>query len=205
MSETPFDVVYSPLDITEHTVLPRSDEQSEDFWNKVQSAAFECPEALLLFWPIFGPLSDVTVLDRSAAPGEAFKNRQPLVTENPNGSKTFHPIALLPATYPLLSQITASIGIFDDFLEVSDRMTELHDLDWTELEEAKRAGVTKFYCRDEDCKRQPYLYMTKKPKTFYQSAGEVLRHPWRGCMRYSRVALCLAGGDPRRRDRAVGG
>ncbi|KAK1969986.1 hypothetical protein LY78DRAFT_667180 [Colletotrichum sublineola] len=164
MSETPFDVVYSLLDITEHTVLPRSDEQSEDFWNKVQSAAFECPEALLLVWPIFGPLSDVTVLDRSAAPGEAFKNRQPFVTENPNGSKTFHPIALLPAIYPLLSQITASVGIFNDFLEVSDRVTELHDLDWTELEEAKRAGVIKFYCRDEDCKRQPYLYMTKKPK-----------------------------------------
>ncbi|OHF02986.1 hypothetical protein CORC01_01744 [Colletotrichum orchidophilum] len=160
--EDRFDVVYSPIDITERTVIPRSKELSENFWSKFQSAAFDCPEALLLVWPIFGPLNEITVLD-STAVGEAFKNRQPFVTENPDGSKTFHPIASLPATYPLLSHITLSVGIFDDFRDVTGRMTELHEFDWAEVEEAKRAGVTKFYCHDEKCKPQPYLYMTQEP------------------------------------------
>ncbi|KAK2022432.1 hypothetical protein LX32DRAFT_193854 [Colletotrichum zoysiae] len=174
IEETRLDIVYSPLDITELTVLPRSDEQSEYFWNKVQSAAFDCPEALLLVWPIFGPLTDIAVIDSTAAPGEAFKNRQPFMNENPDGSKMYHPIASLPATYPLLSHITASVGIFDDFIPVSSRMTELHDFNWPEVDEAELAGVTQFYCQhgncqdrncqDENCKHQPYLYMTKAPE-----------------------------------------
>ncbi|KAI8264509.1 hypothetical protein K4K58_012191 [Colletotrichum sp. SAR11_239] len=83
-------IVYSTLDITERTVLPRSDDES--LWDKVlPAAAFECPEALLLVWPIFGPIIDIAVLNSTAAPGEAFKNRQPFVIENPDGSKTFHP------------------------------------------------------------------------------------------------------------------
>ncbi|KAF5510961.1 hypothetical protein CGCS363_v002892 [Colletotrichum siamense] len=150
-TEAHVDVVYSPLDITERTVLPRSDGKS--LWDKVQpTAAFECPKALLLVWPIFGPITDIAVLDSTAAPSEAFKNRQPFVIENPDGSKTFHPVALLPATYPLLSRIVASAGIFDEFLA-----------------EAQRAGVTKFYCCDEECKSQPYLFMTEEPKLVIQA------------------------------------
>ncbi|KAF4942445.1 hypothetical protein CGCF245_v000354 [Colletotrichum fructicola] len=146
-------IVYSTLDITERTVLPRSDDES--LWDKVQpTAAVECPEALLLVWPIFGPITDIAVLDSTAASGEALKNRQSFVIENPDGSKTFHPVALLPATYPLLSRIVASVGIFDEFLAVSERMTELHEFDWDNIEEAQRAGVTKFYCCDEECKSQ---------------------------------------------------
>ncbi|KAK6221180.1 hypothetical protein QIS74_04909 [Colletotrichum tabaci] len=132
-------------------------------------------------------LNDITVLDSTAAPGEAFENREPFVTENSDGSKTFHPVVSLPATYPLLSHITASVGIFDDFLAVSERKTELHDFDWAQVDEAKRAGVTKFRCRDERCRRQPYLFMTKEPKLFihaqekpYVTLGEAVSaiHEW---------------------------
>ncbi|KAH0442233.1 hypothetical protein CcaCcLH18_01671 [Colletotrichum camelliae] len=165
-TEAHFDVVYSPLDITKQTLLPRSDDES--LWVKVQPF-FDCPEALLLVWSIFGPITDITVLDSTAAPGEAFKNRQPFVIENPDGSKTFHPVASLPATYPLLSHIAASASIFDQFLPVSGRMTELHEFDWDNVEEARRAGVTKFYCHDEECKSQPYLYMTEEPKLVIQA------------------------------------
>ncbi|KAK2780173.1 hypothetical protein CKAH01_00117 [Colletotrichum kahawae] len=139
-TEAHFDVVYSPLDITERTLLPRSDDES--LWVKVQPF-FDCPEALVLVWSIFGPITDITVLDSTAAPGEAFKNRQPFVIENPDGSKTFHPVASLPATYPLLSHIAASASIFDPFLP--------------------------FYCYDEECKSQPYLYMTEEPKLVIQA------------------------------------
>ncbi|KAI8178097.1 hypothetical protein K4K52_002559 [Colletotrichum sp. SAR 10_76] len=140
-------------------------------WDKVQpaAAAFECPEALLLVWPIFGTITDIVVLDSAAAPGEALKNRQPFVIENPDGSKAFHPVALLPATYPLLSRIVASVGIFDEFLAVSERMTELHEFYWDNIEEAQRAGVTKFYCCDKECKSQPYLFMTEEPKLVIQA------------------------------------
>ncbi|KAK2053392.1 hypothetical protein LY76DRAFT_609168 [Colletotrichum caudatum] len=41
MSEARFDVASSPLDIDEHTVLARSDEQSEDFWNKTSERMVE--------------------------------------------------------------------------------------------------------------------------------------------------------------------
>ncbi|KAI8312426.1 hypothetical protein K4K61_010190 [Colletotrichum sp. SAR11_59] len=164
-------IVYSTLDITERTVLPRSDDES--LWDKVQpAAAVECPEALLLVWPIFGPITDIAILDSTAATGETFKNRQPFVIENPDGSKKFHPVALLPATYPLLSRIVASAGIFDEFLAFSERMTELHEFDWDNIEEAQRAGVTKFYCCDEECKSQPYLFMTEEPKLVIQALEE---------------------------------
>ncbi|GJC77165.1 hypothetical protein ColLi_00003 [Colletotrichum liriopes] len=43
-------------------------------------------------------------------------------------------------------------------------MTELHDFKWAEFEEPKRAGVTKFNCRDEKCKCQPHFFMTKELK-----------------------------------------
>ncbi|EQB58006.1 hypothetical protein CGLO_01787 [Colletotrichum gloeosporioides Cg-14] len=162
------DVVYSPLDITERTLLLRSDDES--LWDKVQpAAAFECPEALLLVWPIFGPITEITVLDSTAAPGEAFKNRQPFVTENPNVSEAFHPVAMLPATYPLFSHIVASAGIFDESLALSEIMTELHEFDWENIKEAQRAGVTKFYCCDEECKSQPYLFMAEEPKLVIQA------------------------------------
>lgn len=166
--ETRFDIVYSPLDVTENTVLPRSDELEgrHDFWNQPQLPPSDCPEGLLLLWPIFGPLNNITVVDSTATPDEVFQTRQPFVIENPDGSKTFHPVASLPATYPLLSQITASAGIFDEFGPISERMAEQHDLDWDGMPEAERAGVTKFYCRDERCKDQPYLYMVKEPGLF---------------------------------------
>ncbi|KDN66185.1 hypothetical protein CSUB01_12677 [Colletotrichum sublineola] len=168
--EARFDIIYSPLDITERTVLPQLDKQDEYFWNKVQpDAAFDCPETLLLVWPLFGPLTDIAVIDSTAAPGEAFKNRQPFVTENPDGSKTYHDIASLPATYPLLSRIRASVDIFEEFLLVSERITELHEFDWAEVHKAKLAGVTKFYCLDDNCKHQPYLYMTEEPKLSIQA------------------------------------
>ncbi|TIC91855.1 hypothetical protein CH35J_010981 [Colletotrichum higginsianum] len=114
-------------------------------------------------------LNDITVLNSTAAPGEGFENREPFVTEISDGSKTFHPVASLPATYPLLSHITASVGIFDDFLAVSERMTELHDFDWAHVDEGKRAGVTIFRCRDEKCRRQPHLFMTKEPTLFIEA------------------------------------
>ncbi|TEA20952.1 hypothetical protein C8034_v008328 [Colletotrichum sidae] len=138
------DVVLSPLKITERTILPRSD--GEPLWNKIEPIAFDCPESLLLVWPIFGPITDIAVLDSTAAPGEALKNRQPIETEDSAGLKTFHPVALLPVTYPRLSHITASAGIFDDFLEVSDGMTELHGFNWTEepelaIQTRKKANV----------------------------------------------------------------
>ncbi|KAF3799459.1 hypothetical protein GCG54_00002161 [Colletotrichum gloeosporioides] len=157
------DVVYSPLYITERTLLPRSDDES--LWDKVQpAAAFECPEALLLVWPILRPITDITVLDSRAATGEAFKNRQPFVTENPDGSKAFHPMALRYLPLPL-----PYAGIFDEFLALSERMTELHEFDWDNIKEAQRAGVTKFYCCDEECESQPYLSMTEKSKLVIQA------------------------------------
>lgn len=63
----------------------------------------------------------------------------------------------------------ASVGIYDEFLAVSERMTELHEFDWDNIEEAQRAGVTKFYCCDEECKSQPYLFMTEEPKLVIQA------------------------------------
>ncbi|KAF6815155.1 hypothetical protein CPLU01_14213 [Colletotrichum plurivorum] len=142
--------------MTEHTVLPRSSDFSErhDFWNNLfKFDSPECPDSLLLVWPIFGPLSGIAVIHSTAAAGKAFGNRQPFVAENPDGSKTFHPVASLPATYPLVSRITTSSGILDKFREVSGRMTEVHDMNWHHIYEAEAAGVTKFYCRDEECKR----------------------------------------------------
>ncbi|KAK2039763.1 hypothetical protein LZ31DRAFT_558461 [Colletotrichum somersetense] len=160
-----FDIIYSPQDITERTVLPQYGEEPGYFWNRLQSnPGFDCPESLLLVWPIFGPLTDIAVVDSTAAPGEAFKTRQPFITENPDGSKTYHDIASLPATYPLLSHISVSIDMLHLFLEVSDRMTELHDFNWAEVDKAKLTGVTKFYCQDKECEHQPYLFMTEEPK-----------------------------------------
>ncbi|KAF6791699.1 hypothetical protein CSOJ01_14290 [Colletotrichum sojae] len=188
--KTRFDIIYSPLDITEHTVLPQSNEFSErhDFWNNMfKFTSPECPESLLLVWPIFGPLTDIAVLDSTAATGKAFENRQPFVTDNPDGSRTFHPVASLPATYPLLSRITTTPDILDKFRGVSERMTEVHDMDWDHIYEAEPAGITKFYCRDEECKNQPYLYMTKEPELSidarekpYVTLGEVVCaiHEW---------------------------
>ncbi|KAJ3958661.1 hypothetical protein N0V92_004743 [Colletotrichum tropicale] len=50
-----------------------------------------------------------------------------------------------------------------------ERMTELHEFYWDRIEEAQRAGVTKFYCCNEECKSQPYLFMTEEPKLVIQA------------------------------------
>lgn len=149
--------------ITENTVLPRSDVKSDRFWKIAQSTGFDCPEAFLLVWRVFGPLTDISVLNSTVPASEAFKKRVPFVTANPDGSQTFHPIASLPATYPLVSHITASVGIFDDFLPVSERITELYDFDWDKIHDGTNIRPSKCYCLDEECKDQPYLFMLKEP------------------------------------------
>ncbi|TDZ38340.1 hypothetical protein C8035_v007287 [Colletotrichum spinosum] len=143
-TDATLDIVRSPLEIAERTILPRSDDES--LWNKIEPIALECPQVRLLVWPIFGPITDIAVLDSTVAPGEALKNRQRFETEDSAGLKTFHHVALLPVTYPRLSHITASAGIFDDFLDVSDGMTGLHRFNWTEepelaIQTRKKANV----------------------------------------------------------------
>ncbi|KAK1856386.1 hypothetical protein CCHR01_00957 [Colletotrichum chrysophilum] len=123
------DIIYDSSHITENTILPRS----EEFELRKPHG---CPENELLVWPFPGLLSDIRVLDPTVSPKDTYAKRQPFVVHGADGaSQTFHPIASLPACYPL-----HEFELDDDGNEVSE------------------------YCIDEECQDHPWRYYQNPPK-----------------------------------------
>ncbi|KAF4851808.1 hypothetical protein CGCSCA4_v003203 [Colletotrichum siamense] len=147
------DIIYDPSHITENTTLPRS----EEFELRKPHG---CPENELLVWPFPGPLSDIRVLDPMASPKETYAKRQPFVVPGADGAmQTFHPIASLPACYPLVSRLTVEVDHLKEFESVCHRISEHHEFklddDGNDVSE---------YCIDEECQDHPWRYYQNPPK-----------------------------------------
>ncbi|WYZ38092.1 hypothetical protein EsH8_III_000006 [Colletotrichum jinshuiense] len=154
--------IYDPSKVTKGVKLPTV-EDLHDY--------DACPEAEFLVWAVPGSLRDIMVLDTTAAPTEAFTRRQPFAIFGSNDKLTsFHPIASLPAIYPLVSRTKISIYNLEELVSACCRMAEEHEFNLDDDNEDSEADK---YCICEGCKEDaaPFLFYKKLPK-LYVDANE---------------------------------
>ncbi|WYZ41990.1 hypothetical protein EsH8_V_000885 [Colletotrichum jinshuiense] len=147
------DHIYDPSKVTEGAKLPISEDL--DRYDT-------CLESGLLLWDVPGSLRDIAVLDSIGPLTSAFAKRQPFAIFGPDGKPTsFHPIASLPAIYPLVSRISIDVYNLEELADTCCRMAEYHEFDPDDNEDDE----TDKYCICEDCMEStPFWFYKKLPK-----------------------------------------
>ncbi|KXH64494.1 hypothetical protein CSAL01_12932 [Colletotrichum salicis] len=128
-------------------------------------------EAELLVWPAPGSLRDIAVLDTAGLAAEAFARRQPFASFGPGDEPTsFHPIASLPAVYPLVSRLTIDTDNLEELQDTCCRMAEEHEFDRDDS--ADEDEETDEYCICEGCKERPFRYYKNLPKLHVEAKAK---------------------------------